>query len=116
MSNIVQIDAASDQKELFATVKKATGRVPNLIATLAQSNACNYCLSAHSMLAKMKGYTEDAILDFQRDKSAQPKEQSMIIFHKVLANKGNFAQADIEDLRPTDSARATSWRSLPTWP
>lgn len=91
MSNIAQIDAASDQKELFATVKKATGRVPNLIAIVAQSNACNYCLSAHSMLAKMKGYPEDAILDFRRDKSAQPKEQSMINFHKVLANKGNFA-------------------------
>lgn len=56
------------------------GMVPNLIAILAQSNACNYCLSAHSMVAKLKGYPEDAILDFRRRKSAQPKERSMIDF------------------------------------
>lgn len=67
---------------------------------VAQSNGCNYCLSAHSMIAKMKGYTEEAVLDFRRGKSSDPKEQSMINFiHKVLANKGNVAPAVIEDLR-----------------
>ena len=52
------------------------------------------------MIAKMKGYTEEAVLDFRRGKSSDPKEQSMINFiHKVLANKGNVAPAVIEDLR-----------------
>ena len=83
----------------------AKGSLPSkyrevISVVVAHANGCNYCLSAHSMVAKMKVYTEEQVLDFRRGKSADPKEQSMIIFiHRVLANKGNVSPEDIQDLR-----------------
>jgi uncharacterized peroxidase-related enzyme len=83
----------------------AKGSLPSkyrevISVVVAHANGCNYCLSAHSMVAKMKGYTEDQVLDFRRGKSADSKEQSMITFiHKVLAKKGNVSADDIQELR-----------------
>lgn len=90
-------EVTSKNQEIFDTLKKAVGFVPNLFATYAHSenalgnylnlsnaktslktkekevvnlavsqvNNCVYCLSAHTAIGKMNGFTDEQILELR---------------------------------------------------
>ena len=56
---------------------------------VSQVNHCNYCLAAHSMLAGMRGFSNDEILNLRRGLSTDSKFQTALQLAKAIAeNKG----------------------------
>lgn len=67
----------------------------NLI--VSQLNECKYCLSAHTVLGKMNGFTDEEILLIRQGISAVPKLQAMIRMAKdITENKGHVAQETLD--------------------
>ncbi len=61
-----------------------------LYLVVSQVNNCDYCLAAHSMLAGMRGYNHDEILNFRRGHAAEPKLYAALQLAKAIAEtKGN---------------------------
>ena len=67
----------------------------NLI--VSQVNGCVYCQSAHLVLGKMNGFSEDQLLEIRKGKSVDPKLNSLVqLAADITANKGK-ASADTVD-------------------
>jgi uncharacterized peroxidase-related enzyme len=81
---------------------KLGAKIGELIAlTVAETNECNYCLSAHSYiganLIKMDSYTIEAARNAE---SADPKIEAILKFAKILVNKkGQAADDDVAALK-----------------
>jgi AhpD family alkylhydroperoxidase len=61
---------------------------------VSQVNQCDYCLAAHSMIAGMRGYSKDEIINFRRGIAADAKLQAAVLLAKALAEtKGLAADA-----------------------
>ena len=59
----------------------------NLI--VSQVNECSYCQSAHTVIGKMNGFTDDQILDFRRGKSNDAKLNALVaLAGDITKNKG----------------------------
>ena len=79
-------------------------RISELIAiTVAETNSCSYCLSAHSYigenLIKIEG---SAIAEARKGQSDDQKTQSALQFAKTLVNKRGLV--DAEDVEAVKSA------------
>lgn len=67
----------------------------NLI--VSQVNNCEYCLSAHTVIGKMNGFTEDQVLDIRKGKASDAKLDSLVkLAAEITQTKGN-ANPDIVD-------------------
>lgn len=67
----------------------------NLI--VSQVNGCIYCQSAHLVLGKMNGFSDDQLIDIRKGKSVDAKLNSLVqLAEDITANKGN-ASADKVD-------------------
>lgn len=121
-------------KDLYQSIEKKMGKVPNILLTMghspavlkgylglseavnqtslnpklreeislivSQSNQCNYCLSAHSAIAKMTGLSEKEILDARKGTSQDPKTQAILSFAKtVVEKKGAVSDQDVAALK-----------------
>jgi len=121
-------------KELFDSVQKKLGFIPNLIkvfgnspATLqtylslgeltasgrfsnkyreqlalaiAESNNCNYCLSAHTTIGKMNGLTEEQTEQSRQGISEDAKAQAGLQFAKdVTENRGQVSTEAINTVK-----------------
>ncbi|RFS16744.1 carboxymuconolactone decarboxylase family protein [Emticicia sp. C21] len=63
----------------------------NLI--VSQLNGCIYCLSAHTAIGKMNGFTDEQILDFRRGKSENPKLNALVqLAGDIIKNKGRASE------------------------
>ena len=57
---------------------------------VSQINGCIYCLSAHTAIGKMNGFTDEQMLDLRRAKSENPKLNALVqLAGSVTTNKGN---------------------------
>lgn len=66
----------------------------------AQTNACNYCLSAHSAIGKMVGLTPDEIGASRNAGSPEAKTAAALQFARRLAQTGGTLSAsDFESVR-----------------
>ncbi|ALJ05762.1 peroxidase [Pseudalgibacter alginicilyticus] len=123
-----------EAKELFNTVQKKLGFIPNLIkvfgnspATLksylslgdltasgnlsnkfreqlalaiAETNTCNYCLSAHSVIGKMNGLTEVEIEQSRQGLSNNAKTQAGLNFaQEITAKRGQVSNEAIKNIK-----------------
>ena len=71
-----------------------------LALDVGESNHCDYCVSAHSLLGKRAGLTERDVLDSRRGASADPKEDVLLRFARtVLDKQGVVEDADIALVR-----------------
>lgn len=62
----------------------------NLI--VSQVNGCVYCQSAHLVLGKMNGFSDEELLDIRNAKSADAKLDSLVkLAANITQNKGNAA-------------------------
>jgi uncharacterized peroxidase-related enzyme len=67
---------------------------------VSQSNNCNYCVSAHTMLAKKAGMTDDQIKAIRKFDPLSPKHQALMTFvRRVMDTKGYVSDADVAAVR-----------------
>lgn len=67
---------------------------------VGQTNHCQYCLSAHTLLAKEKGLSEQDILKARHGESQTAKNQAILKFAKQVAeNRGYVPNQDIASLK-----------------
>jgi uncharacterized peroxidase-related enzyme len=67
---------------------------------VSQSNNCNYCLSAHVMLAKKAGMTDDQIKAIRKFDPLSPKHKALVTFlRRVMETKGFVKDADVSAVR-----------------
>jgi uncharacterized peroxidase-related enzyme len=67
---------------------------------VSQVNDCRYCQSAHTVLGKMNGFSEDQILEIRSgEASFDPKLDALAKFtHDVALNRGKISGATLEAL------------------
>lgn len=67
----------------------------NLI--VSQVNNCVYCQSAHTVIGKMNGFTDDQLLDIRRGKASDSKLNGLVqLAASITKNRGN-ADATLVD-------------------
>ena len=119
-----QVNAAN--QDIFDTLKKSLGFVPNLYATMAHSgnglgrylayqnaktslnnkekeavnlivsqvNGCVYCQSAHTVLGKMNGFSDEQILDLRKGRSENAKLNALVqLASDITENRGRVDTA-----------------------
>jgi uncharacterized peroxidase-related enzyme len=67
---------------------------------VSQANNCNYCVSAHTGLAKKAGMTDDQIKAIRQFDPLSPKHAALLSFvRRVMENKGFVSDADVAAVR-----------------
>lgn len=67
----------------------------NLI--VSQVNGCVYCQSAHTLIGKMNGFTDEQILDIRRGKSSDSKLNALVaLAADITKNRGKASEANVE--------------------
>lgn len=67
-----------------------------LALVTAQQNHCEYCLSAHTAVAKMIGISQEQILAGRQGNGSDAKENSALSFAKrMLDTKGQITESDL---------------------
>ena len=66
-----------------------TGALPakvreQIALAVAETNACDYCLAAHSLIGKGAGLTPDAILAARRVSATEPKTDALLKFAALV--------------------------------
>ena len=123
-------EVSANNQEIFDTLKKGLGMVPNLYAVMAlsdtalgnylafqnaktgfsnkekqavnlvvsQVNECLYCQSAHTLLGKLNGLTEEQTIELRKGHAAfdQKLHALVVLAKEITANKG-FASAESID-------------------
>jgi len=68
----------------------------NLI--VSQVNGCIYCQSAHLVLGKMNGFTDEQLLDIRKEKSADVKLNALVrLAADITRNRGNASPSNVND-------------------
>lgn len=71
-----------------------------LALAIGQTNACQYCVSAHTLLGKGAGLSPDAIKDARNGASADPLNDALAkLAVKIVNQRGVMSDADIADAR-----------------
>lgn len=67
---------------------------------VAQENACGYCLSAHTALARKAGLSAEAIAEARAGLAAEPLDAAIARFARLAAQqRGRLSPGDLEMLR-----------------
>ncbi|MGF7146441.1 putative peroxidase-related enzyme [Sphingomonas zeicaulis] len=67
---------------------------------VADRNACEYCLAAHTMLGKKAGASAEEMSDAQAGHSQDPRTAAALAFvAKLVLQRGQVADADVDALR-----------------
>jgi uncharacterized peroxidase-related enzyme len=67
----------------------------NLI--VSQVNGCIYCQSAHTVIGKMNGFTDDQVLDIRRGKSSDSKLNALVaLAADITKNRGRASDANVD--------------------
>jgi uncharacterized peroxidase-related enzyme len=87
---------------------KLSARIREQIALLtAESNACTYCLSAHTALGGMAGLTPDQMDRARHGESDDPRTLAALRFARsVLATRGGVADRDVQAVRQAGFSEA----------
>ena len=87
----------------FAALGK--GKLPaklgeQLAVAIANRNACEYCLAAHTALGRKAGVTPQEISDAQDGRSADPRTAAALAFAlKIIETRAHIDDADVSALR-----------------
>jgi uncharacterized peroxidase-related enzyme len=65
---------------------------------VSEVNNCLYCKSAHTVIAKMNGFTDQQILDIRGGKSDHPKLNALVkLAGSITRNRGNAETEVVDD-------------------
>ena len=71
-----------------------------IAVAIADRNACEYCLAAHTALGRKAGATADEMAAAQMGESPDPKTAAALRFAlKVVNDRAQVADADVQSLR-----------------
>lgn len=71
-----------------------------IAVAVADRNACDYCLAAHTALGRKAGASAEEMQHAQAGESADPKTQAALRFALKLVNaRGQVGDADVQSLR-----------------
>ncbi len=71
-----------------------------IAVAVADRNACNYCLAAHTALGMKAGVSAEVMAAAQTGESTDPKTRSALQFAlKLVANRGQVDAADVAAVR-----------------
>ena len=65
-----------------------------LALAVAQENACEYCLSAHTAIGGMVGVTPEALADSRECRSSDPKQEAGLRFAQQLVERRGMVSDD----------------------
>lgn len=66
--------------------------------TVSQVNGCVYCQSAHTVLGKMNGFSEEQLLQFRKGFSENSKFDALVKLAKdITEHKGNVSTESLEE-------------------
>lgn len=64
---------------------------------VSQINGCVYCQSAHTVLGKMNGFSEEETLNLRGGHASDPKLNALIVLAKdITENKGRASNANLD--------------------
>lgn len=64
---------------------------------VSQVNGCIYCQSAHTVLGKMNGFSEEETLNIRSGNGSNPKLNALVALAKdITENKGRVSAANLE--------------------
>jgi len=67
---------------------------------IAQDNGCEYCLAAHSAIAKKAGLSEEEILNARQGSSAVEKADAALVFAMTISdNSGRIEDEALQNIR-----------------
>ena len=90
----------------------ATGALPattreQIALAVAETNGCDYCLAAHSLIGKGAGLTPEAILAARRTNAPDPKTDALLKFAAVVvATRGVVSDGDLAQVRTAGATEA----------
>jgi uncharacterized peroxidase-related enzyme len=65
---------------------------------VSEVNGCIYCKSAHTVIGKKNGFTDDQLRDIRLEKSGNPKLNALVkLAASITRNRGNAAAELVED-------------------
>lgn len=71
-----------------------------IAVAVADRNACNYCLAAHTMLGRKAGASAEEMTEAQAGRSSDPQTAAALTFAlKVVENRAHVSEADVAALR-----------------
>jgi uncharacterized peroxidase-related enzyme len=71
-----------------------------IAVAVAEQNACQYCLSAHTAIGKMTGLTDSEIESARGANSSSPKHAGALQFaRQLVAKQGRIVDADVDAAR-----------------
>jgi uncharacterized peroxidase-related enzyme len=72
----------------------------SIALVVAQANACDYCLSAHTALGRAAGLSDADIAQARDGKAADPKAAAAVRFARsVVETRGGVSDADLASVR-----------------
>jgi uncharacterized peroxidase-related enzyme len=72
------------------TISNKEKEAVNLI--VSQINGCTYCLSAHTVIGKMNGFTDEQIIEIRKGGTADPKLNALVqLAAEITKTKGHAA-------------------------
>ncbi len=84
----------------FSSAKTSLNNKEKEIVNLAvsQVNECQYCLSAHTAIGKMNGFTDEEILEFRSGKSSNNESYNALaaLAKNITENRGRADNDQIE--------------------
>ena len=67
---------------------------------VGETNACDYCVAAHTLLGGKAGLSPEAVLAARTAESADPKTAAALVFaRKIVTERGHVTDADVAGLR-----------------
>lgn len=89
-----------DLSDKAAHTKLAPQLREEIALAVSQANECNYCLSAHTQIAKKEGLPDQEILLARKGEAQDPKTRAILKFaRKVVDKKGKVSDADVTELK-----------------
>lgn len=64
---------------------------------VSQLNNCEYCLSAHTVIGKMNGFTDEQVLDIRRGKASDAKLNALVQLAGEITKTRGYANPEIVD-------------------
>lgn len=65
---------------------------------VSEVNKCTYCKSAHTVIGKMNGFTDEQLLDIRREKADHPKLNALVkLAASITRHRGNAEAALVDD-------------------
>jgi len=94
LKGFLGLSAAVDETSLDPKLREEIALI------VSQTNQCNYCLSAHTAIAKGVGVTDQEALQARKGQSQNPKTQAILSFAKTVVDKrGNVTDQDVATLK-----------------